>query len=94
MIKKIVLNYKGVSFELNIDDIYIMKDIMFLFNSLIFLQSRICVFELFINNIIGVYESRNVLINYRGVFGILIKDVGDGGIYGVLLLLEGEKENI
>lgn len=94
MIKKIVLNYKGVSSELDVDSVYILKDITPSFNSLIFPQSRICALELPINNIIGAYESRNVLINYRGALGILTKDAGDGGQYGALPLPEGEKENI
>lgn len=94
MIKSIVLNYKGVRTTLNIDDIYIMKDITPSFNSLIFPQSRICALELPINNIIGAYESRNVLINYRGALGILTKDAGDGGQFGALPMPEGEKERI
>lgn len=94
MIKKIVLNYKGVRSELEIDDIYIMKDITPSFDSLIFPQSRICALELPINNIIGAYESRNVLINYRGALGILTKEAGDGGQFGALPMPEGEKENI
>lgn len=71
IIGKIVLNYKGVKSEIKVEDIYIMKDFTPSFDSLVLPESRICALELQINNIIGAYESRNVLINYRGALGIL-----------------------
>jgi hypothetical protein len=89
-----VLNYKGQRTILKVEDIYIMKDFTPSFCSLVIPESRIKALELPINNIIGAYESRNVLINYRGALGILTKDAGDGGQYGALPLPEGEKENI
>lgn len=94
VIKKIVLNYGGIRTELEVDQVYIMKDITPSFSSLVIPESRICALELPINNIIGAYESRNVLINYRGALGILTKDAADGGQYGALPMPEGEKENI
>jgi hypothetical protein len=94
IIKEIVLNYKGQRTILKVEDIYIMKDFTPSFCSLVIPESRIKALELPINNIIGAYESRNVLINYRGALGILTKDAGDGGQYGALPLPEGEKENI
>lgn len=94
IIKQIVLTYKGQRTILNVEDIYIMKDFTPSFCSLVIPESRIKALELPINNIIGAYESRNVLINYRGALGILTKDAGDGGQYGALPLPEGEKENI
>jgi hypothetical protein len=71
IIGKIVLNYNGVKSELNVADVYIMKDITPSLDSLVLPESRICALELVINNIIGAYESRNVLINYRGALGII-----------------------
>lgn len=94
IIKEIVLNYKGIQTILRVEDIYIMKDFTPSFCSLVIPESRIKALELPINNIIGAYESRNVLINYRGALGILTKDSGDGGQFGALPWPEGEKENI
>ncbi len=42
-----------------------MKDFTPSFCSLVIPESRIKALQLPINNIIGAYESRNVLINYR-----------------------------
>lgn len=94
IIKQIVLNYKGTRTILQVEDIYIIKDFTPSFCSLVIPESRICSLELPINNIIGAYESRNVLINYRGALGILTRDAGDGGAYGPMPLPENEKENI
>jgi phage portal protein BeeE len=93
IIKQIVLNYKGTQTILKVEDVYIMKDFTPSFESLIIPESRICALELPINNIIGAYESRNVLINYRGALGILTNDPGSGQ-FGGLPLTETEKEGI
>lgn len=93
IIKQIVLNYKGVRSVIKVEDIYIMKDFTPSFSSLVIPESRIRSLELPINNIIGAYESRNVLINYRGALGILTNDPGSGQ-YGPLPLLDPEKEVI
>lgn len=83
IIKEIVLNYKGVRVPIKVEDLYFMKDFTPSFNSLVIPESRICALALPINNIIGCYESRNVLINYRGALGILSHDPGTGQ-YGSL----------
>lgn len=93
IIKKIVLNYKGTRTEIKVDDVYIMKDFMPSFNSLVFPQSRIRALELPINNIIGCYESRNVLINYRGALGILSQDAGTGQ-FQAIAMTGPEKEQL
>lgn len=93
IIKKIVLNYKGTRTEIKVEDLYIMKDFMPSLHSLVFPQSRICALELPINNIIGCYESRNVLINYRGALGILSQDHGTGQ-YAALPLTEEQKTEL
>lgn len=46
-----------------------------------------------INNIIGAYESRNVLINYRGALGIISEDAG-GGQYSSTPFEETDKEQL
>ncbi len=53
IIKQIVLNYKGTRTILNVEDIYIMKDIVPSFCSLVIPNSRIHALEMPINNIIG-----------------------------------------
>jgi Phage portal protein len=91
IIKQIVLKYKGARTILNVEDIYIMKDFTPSFCSLVIPDSRIHALELPINNIIGAYESRNVLINYRGALGILSQDPGNGQ-FGSLPMTDGQKE--
>lgn len=93
IIKQIVLNYKGTRTPIDVSDIYIMKDFTPSFSSLVLPESRICALELPINNIIGAYESRNTLINYRGALGILTNDPGTGQ-FGALPITEIEKESI
>ena len=90
IIKEIVLNYKGQRTILRVEDIYIMKDFTPSFCSLVIPESRIKALELPINNIIGAYESRNVLINYRGALGILTQD-GQVSQYGALPLTDDDK---
>jgi portal protein len=91
IIKEIVLNYKGTRTILKVEDIYIMKDFTPSFCSLVIPESRIKSLALPINNIIGAYESRNVLINYRGALGILSQDPGNGQ-YGNLPMTDEQKE--
>lgn len=93
IIKQIVLKYKGTRTILNVEDIYIMKDIVPSFCSLVIPNSRIHALEMPINNIIGAYESRNVLINYRGALGLLSFDRG-GGEYGALPITQQEKDDL
>lgn len=90
IIKQIVLNYKGTKTFLQASDIYIFKDFTPSFDSLIIPESRICSLEMPINNIIGAYESRNVLINYRGALGILTPEVTPSGA----LINEEHKEQL
>jgi hypothetical protein len=93
IIKQIVLNYKGTRTILQVEDIYIIKDFTPSFCSLVIPESRICSLELPINNIIGAYESRNVLINYRGALGILTNDPGTGQ-FGGLPITQTDKDQI
>jgi hypothetical protein len=90
VIKKIVLIFGEERAEIPVSDVYIVKDFIPSFKSAIFPESRICALEMPINNIIGAYESRNVLINYRGALGIISPDLKDGA--GPVPLKEDEKE--
>jgi hypothetical protein len=90
IIKEIVLDYKGTRSILKVEDIYILKDFTPSFCSLVLPDSRIHALELPINNVIGAFESRNVLINYRGALGILSQDPGTG-TYGPIAMTDDEK---
>lgn len=70
-IKSIVLIYNYIRTTLNVEDVFIIKDFSVSFSSVLFPESRIKPLSMEINNIIGAYESRNVLINNRGPLGIL-----------------------
>lgn len=90
IIRSIVLRIGENRAIIPVSDVWILKDVTPSFNSPIFPESRICSLEQPINNIIGAYESRNVLINYRGALGIISPDSKDVG--GPIPLLDGEKE--
>jgi hypothetical protein len=93
IIKEVILNYKGTRTVMKQEDLYIIKDFTPRFDSLVIPDSRICALEMPINNIIGTYESRNVLINHRGPGGIFSHDPGSGN-YGSLPITEEEKEQL
>lgn len=92
IIKQIVLTYKNERVILQAKDVYIFKDFTPSFSSLVIPESRICSLEMPINNIIGAYESRNVLINYRGALGIISPDSKDVG--GPVPLKEDDRADL
>jgi phage portal protein BeeE len=67
----------GLVINLNLDDIYIFKDFTVSPSSFAIPESRLCSLAQPVNNIIGAYESRNVLINRRGALGILSNQAKD-----------------
>ncbi len=89
IIKQLVLKYKGTRTTLQADDVYIMKDVTPSFDSIVIPESPIKALEMQINNIIGAYESRNVLINYRGALGILSPEKDQ---YGAVPVEPNDKE--
>lgn len=78
IIGEVVLTYKGQRSTLKVQDLYIFKDFTPSMSSLIIPESRVCALRMPINNIIGAYESRNVLINNRGALGIISPESRDG----------------
>lgn len=90
IIKSIVINFGEEKAFIPVDQVYIIKDFVPSFNSAIFPESRLKAIEMPVNNIIGVYESRNVLINYRGALGIISSDAKDAG--GFIPVKDSEKE--
>jgi hypothetical protein len=65
-ISRIVLKYKNQRTELPMENILIYKDFTPTLSSIVLPCSRIEPIAMPINNIIGAYESRNVLIRKRG----------------------------
>lgn len=80
MIPKIVINFGNERTEIAAKDVFIIKDFTPSFSSVILPESRVCALQMPINNIIGAYESRNVLINYRGALGILTPEKDQFGV--------------
>lgn len=87
VIDKVIINYGGERSEVSIKDICLVKDLTVstLTNTTVFSistivpDSRIRSLEMPINNQIGAYESRNVLINYRGALGIFSRESAASG---------------
>lgn len=92
IIKSMTLDYKGTRTPLNVADVFIIKDFSPSFTTMILPESRLGSLEMPINNIIGAYESRNVLINYRGALGIISQDPGGGGAMGGPLPMTPEQK--
>lgn len=90
-IKKITLNWGGYMINLPVEDVLILRDNVPAFDCVSIPENRIKPLEMPINNIIGAYESRNVLINYRGALGILSSEKDQ---YGPSPIGSEEKENI
>lgn len=89
IVEKITLTYKNVTTQLSVSDVFILRDFVPSFTSMIFPESRIQALEKPINNIIGAYESRNTLINFRGAQGFLTPD--NGGSLGPIATTEAER---
>lgn len=77
-LSEIVVNFNGNKIILKLNELIIIKDITPSFKTLTFPASKLQAMSLPINNVIGAYESRNILINYRGALGILSADPGKG----------------
>jgi phage portal protein BeeE len=96
-LKEIVVTYNGTSTIFQIDDLIFIKDftpqLITAGNALTFPQSKVFSNEMFINNIIGALESRNMLINYRGALGILSQDAGKGQ-FVPLAITPDQKEDL
>lgn len=79
ILESVTLKYKGIKTLLNIEDIYIFRDYVPGFKSMVFPGSRLVPLTMNINNIIAAYESRNELINYAGSQGILSPPTDQSG---------------
>jgi hypothetical protein len=79
IIEEIKISYGGQITQLPLEKIFIFRDITPGICSQVFPSSRVEALELPINNIIGAYKSRNVLINYRGALGIISSESDKNG---------------
>lgn len=91
MIDSIKLKYKDQETMLNVEDVLILRDFTPSFQTLLLPESRLQALEMPVNNIIGAYESRNVLINYRGALGILSPEKDQ---YGVAPINDDHKKEL
>ena len=92
IITKAVLCYKNIETTIDISNCFLFRDFVPSFDSVVLPQSRVQALSLPINNIIGAYESRNVLINYRGALGILTPEAGNGQFATVALSDDDKKQ--
>jgi hypothetical protein len=84
VLSHIYVQYNGERIPIPTEDICIIRDISpALTGNMVFPDNRIRSLQKPINNSIGAFESRNVLINYRGALGIFSKDTDGGGGQGI-----------
>lgn len=93
-IEYVILKYKNNRIKLNIDNLFIQKDITASFETLLFPGSKLKAMEKPIRNVIGAYDSRNTLINNRGPMGIFTDDGRLGGTYVGLPMTPTEKKEM
>jgi len=93
-LQAITFTFNGVRTEIPIKDLIIIRDFSPSFDTITFPGSKLTPLALPINNIIGAYESRNTLINYRGALGILTNDPGANNQYAPIGLTKDEKEGL
>lgn len=91
-VESIRLTWGGASVDLPLDNVAIIKDIMPSFESVVIPDSRVRTLKMPINNIIGAYESRNMLINSRGALGMITNQTQDASSF--INLKEGEKKEL
>jgi hypothetical protein len=93
IIEHVKLNYKGVQTDLPLKNLGIFKDFTPSFNTMVFPESRVCLLEKPIDNIVAALESENEVISYAGSQGIITPDNGGGQFVSVAMGLK-EKEQL
>ncbi len=78
-IQKIVVKYGNEETTLLPDDVIILRDITPGFSTLFLPESPIKPLQQNISNLIGLYNSKGMLINYRGALGILSPELDPEG---------------
>jgi hypothetical protein len=92
-LQEIAFNFNGIRTIIPVADLIIIRDFTPSFSTLTFPGSKLQALQKPINNIIGAYDSRNTLMNYRGALGILSRDTG-GGQYEPMGIGEDEKAQL
>jgi len=90
-ISNIKVKYGEEISNLTADQVIVLRDITPGFETLFLPGSPIKPLQQNINNLIGIYESKGMLINYRGALGILTPEVDPNG---AIAMDDPEKENI
>lgn len=91
-IDRIVIKWNGYQTTINHNDCLILRDVVPNFSSMALPASRLKANEQPINNIIGAYESRGVIIDQRGPDKIISSDKSD--ISGKISLSPTERQEI
>lgn len=91
-IKRFTFSYGGATVDIDPSYIFIFKDIMPSFSTVLLPDSRVNTLVMPINNIIGAYESRNMLINSRGALGMITNKTKDS--FSAIPLKPGDKEEL
>jgi len=92
LIESIRLNYKGLTSNLPLKNLFIFKDFTPGSYSMLFPDSRIRAIAMPINNTIASYMTRHELINYAGAQGLFSSDATDTS--GSIPLKEDEKNQL
>jgi hypothetical protein len=77
-LQEIAFSFNGIRTVIPVRDLIIIRDFTPSFSTLTFPGSKLQAMQKPINNIIGAYDSRNTLMNYRGALGILSTDPASG----------------
>lgn len=92
IIKSVTLIYKNEKTPLPVDNIFLLKDLRPSFTSVYLPETRIKSLEMPINNVIGAYQSRNVIIHRRGP-SFLVSNNGNDKIGTIPWTPEEKAEN-
>lgn len=91
-IESILISYGNEQAFLPLDNVFIFRDIMPSFATVFLPDSRVRTLVMPINNIIGAYESRNMLINSRGALGMITNQTKDA--FSAIPLKPDEKKDL
>jgi hypothetical protein len=92
-IEKIIVKYGNEEETLLQEDVIIIRDITPGFDNLFLSGSPIKPLQQNISNLIGIYDSKGTLINYRGALGILTPEIDPNGALAVSELEKKELQD-
>lgn len=94
IIEEVVINYKDLKVPVKVRDLWIVRDFVPSFESMVLPSSRLEPLERNINNIIGALDTRGYMMRYRGALGILAQDPGASQGMGPLPMTPDEKKEL